>query len=344
MTPEILSLRIIHKSSSILRRILLGFVLVEQLRAYIVLTQARYEGQGLPVEYFRLSTTSDLLSLVFALAVIALIIWAIIKPQRIGPGRTLSLALFASLMLWLDYGVRRGEASEFSPEAAIALIVSMCLLLAVLLTHSRPNHPKWLRSFRIFRNTAAILFLLILFGFIYAFYFTTYSGVQEITDFNADAGVVLGAAVWRGNGLGERPSPALRERLDVGYDLLVGRAVPLLVLTGASAPGELAEAEVARRELVRRGVDPSQLIMETSSHTTLEQVRYMREVLQAKQNWSRFVLISDQYHLARVSEMCQFNRLTTIACPSLIHQTFLDLLYYRIRESVALVEYWLLGR
>ncbi|MDP4199346.1 MAG: YdcF family protein [Bacteroidota bacterium] len=323
---------------------MLGLVLLEQIRAYIVLTQARYSGQGLATEYFRLNTTSDLLSLGFAILIVALTCWGMLFPRRIGEGRTLTLALFSTVMLWLDYGVRRSEASDFSPEAAVALLLSMCLLLAVLLTHSRPQLSVWAKSFRILRNTGVILLLFVLFAFGYAFVFPTYSGTQEIIGFNADAGVVLGAAVWRGHGLGDRPSPALQERLDVGYDLLVRRAVPRLVLTGASAPGELAEAEVARQDLLKRGIDASQIIMETTSHTTLEQVRYMREELQGKQNWSRFVLISDQYHLARVSEMCRFNRLSTIACPSRIRQSFLDLLYYRLRESVALMEYWLLGR
>jgi len=344
MALKNLSLQIIQRSSIIMRRVLLGFVLVEQLRTYLVLCQARYEGQGLPAEYLRFTTTSDLLSLVYTVAILALIVWAIIRPQRIGSGRTVALALFSTLLLWLDYGVRRSEASEFLPEAAIALILAMCLLLAVLLTGSKPERSPWARTLRIVRNSAGLFVLLILFAFVYAFLFPMYSDTREVTAFNADAGVVLGAAVWRGHGLGERPSPALRERLDVGYDLLTKRAIPRIVVTGASAPGELAEAEVARRDLIRRGIDPSQIIEETASHTTLEQVRYVREELQAKQNWSRFVLISDQYHLARASEMCRFNRLTVIACPSNIHQSFLDLLYYRVRESMALVEYWMLGR
>lgn len=327
-----------------LRRTLLILVLLEQVRAYVVLTQARYQGQGLAVQYLRFSTTSDVLSLLLALTIVGLVLWALFRPARIGKGRTLSLSIFSTLMLWLDYGVRRTEASEFQPEAAVALIISFCLLLAVLLTKSKPDRTPLRRTISIVRNTAGILAVLILASFVYAFSYPTYSGTQEISDFNADAGVVLGAAVWRGQGLGERPSPALRERLDVGYDLIMKRAIPRLVVTGASAPGELAEAEVARLDLIKRGIEQSQVIEETSSHTTLEQVRFLREELHEKQTWSRFVLISDQYHLARVSEMCRFHGLKTIACPSRIKQAVIDLLYYRLRESVALLEYWLLGR
>src|ERR1051325_4953212 len=206
------------------------------MRAFVVLTQARYEGQGLPVHYLRFSTTSDVLSLLFAVVIMGLVLWAIVYPARIGKGRTVSLAIFSTLMLWLDYGVRRTPASDFEPEAAVALILSFCLLLAVLLTTSKPHRTRARRTLDIIRNTAGILVVLVLATFVYAFAYPTYTGTEEITDFNADAGVVLGAAVWRGHGLGDRPSPALRERLDVGYDLLMKRAIPRLVVTGASAP------------------------------------------------------------------------------------------------------------
>ncbi len=53
------------------------------------------------------------------------------------------------------------------------------------------------------------------------------------------------------------------------------RSAPLIV-TGGSASGKLAEAEVARNELLHMGVDSSQIIEENSSHTTFEQVRFLR--------------------------------------------------------------------
>ena len=327
-----------------LKRLVLLVTLAGQPLAYKILTEARYEGQGLIPIYLRLTTVSDLLSLIMAATAAIAIVLAIVQPRRISLARAMVACGFMGLLMWLDLGVRRTPASDFAPEAAVALILSMCALLAVLLTRSRPLSRGRTRAFRIAKNAVYIFVLLTLFAFGYSFFFPTYSGMQEIANFNADAGVVLGAAVWRGHGLGDRPSPALRERIDAGYDLLTKGAIPRIVLTGASAPGELAEAEVARKDLLKRGIDPSQIVEETNSHTTLEQVRFMRDDLFGKQNWSRFIIISDQYHLARVVEMCHFNGLHAIGSPSRIHQPFLDLLYYRVRESVALLEYWLLGR
>jgi len=326
------------------KRLLFILMLAAQAIGYIVLVQARYEGQGLTPIYVRLTTMSDILSIVFHLAIILLLVAALARPARIGRGRTISVAMLSGILLWLDFGVRRTPPDEFAPAAAVALLLAMFALLATLLTRSR----SWLRPFRrvlrVLRNTISIAVLLILFAFFYAFFFPTYSRIEDIASFNADAGVVLGAAVWSGLGLGERPSPALRERIELGYELLAAHAIPRIVVTGASAPGELAEAEISKRVLLKLGVDPSQIVEENASHTTLEQVRYLHDQLLEKQGWTRFVIVSDQYHLARVCEMCKFNGITAIGSPSRIHQPFLDLLYYRFRESMALLEYWLLGR
>jgi uncharacterized SAM-binding protein YcdF (DUF218 family) len=317
------------------KRIFLLIAVAAQAVGYVVLTDARYEGQGLAPIYFRATTMSDIASMLYFALAIGAIIVGIVRTDKIGRGRAACIAILSILVLWLDLGIRRTPPDEFTPEAAIAILLTMAALLAFL---SQKRFSK------IFRNFVLFAILPLFASFTYAFFYPTYSGTLDISNFNPDAGVVLGAAVWRGHGLGERPSPALRERIDLGYDLLTKKAIPRLVLTGAGAPGELAEAEVSKIYLLKRGVDPNQLIEETESHTTLEQVRYLHDDLFAKQNWSRFVIISDQYHLARVCEMCKFNGLMVIGSPSLIHQTFLDLGYYRIRESVALLEYWMLGR
>ena len=327
-----------------LKRVMLVLILAAQPLAYKLLAEARYEGQGLATTYLRFTTTSDVLSIILAIIASLLIVVASIRPSRISLGRTIAAFVFTGILLWLDDGLGRMDPNEFSPEAGIALILSTCGLLAVLGTRSRPASKPSVRISKILRNALLSFLTLAAFAFFYSFLFPTYTGLLEITNFNPDAGVIPGAAVWRGRGLGERASPTLHERIDVGYDLLVKKAIPRIVVTGSSAPGELAEAEVARLDFLKRGVDPSQILSETASHTTLEQVRYLRDELFIKQGWSRFVIISDQYHLARVVEMCRFSGISAIGCPSRIKQPFLDLLYYRVRESVALLEYWMLGR
>jgi uncharacterized SAM-binding protein YcdF (DUF218 family) len=325
-------------------RILLLFTLAMQALSYLLLTHVRYEGQGLAPIYFRVTTLSDIVSFLFSFIIVAFLLLALRKPERIGSARAIIVAILSGTLLWIDFGIRHTSPEEFTPEAAIAVLLAMFLLLALLFAPSPSAFGLIRRMLRVVRNVMTITALMLFIALMYGLFFTTYSTMNEIADFHADAGVVLGAAVWHGNGLGERPSPALRERIDLGHELLIHHAIPRIVVTGGSAPGKLAEAEVARIELLRLGVDSSQIIEENTSHTTFEQVRFLRDDLFQKHGWSRFVIVSDQYHLARVCEMCRFNGLTVIGSPSHIHEPFLDIAYYRLRESVAMLEYWFLCR
>lgn len=336
--------RLRSKRILIAKRLFLVGMFFSQVFAYKVLTEARYLGQGLDPIYLKFNTIGDILSIGIAALSLYLIVRTIVKPEYMSLTRVITATLFSLLLLWLDYGVRQFEASELSPVASIALILSTCILLGILFTRSNPEKLYRQRTMRIVRNALLVFGSLAVFSFFYSFTYPTYSDIKEIRDFDADAGVVLGAAVWRGNDLGERPSPTLNERINLGYELVSKKTVPRIVVTGGSAPGEQAEASVARKEFIRRGLDPSRVVTETKSHSTLDQIIYLREELAAKQNWERFVIISDHYHLARVGEMCKFNGVNAIGAPSRIEQPIYDLAWYRLRESMALLAYWLIGK
>ncbi len=327
------------------KRVLFLLTMLTQMVGYVVITQVRYEGQGLVPIYFRMMPLSDTISILFYFIILLFLVRAIINPKRIGSMRAMIVTILSGVLLWVDLGIRHTAPEDFTPEAATALLMAMFLLLAMLFSTSQRSTVSILRRIRVvFRNAVSMILVVLFASFLYGYFFKTYSEAGEISAFHADAGVILGAAVWHGNGLGERPSPALRERINLGNELLISHAIPRLVVTGGSGPGKLAEAEVAKLELLHLGVDSSRIIEENSSHTTFEQVRFLRDELYRKQGWSRFVILSDQYHLARVCEMCRYNGLTVIGSPSHIHEPILDLAYYRIRESVAMLEYWLLGR
>ena len=92
----------------------------------------------------------------------------------------------------------------------------MFLMLAMLLTSFRDVIGFFRRLIQVLRNTLVIAMFFVLFAFVYALLISAVSlEISAVSAFHADAGVILGAAVWSGNGLGERPSPALRERIDL---------------------------------------------------------------------------------------------------------------------------------
>jgi uncharacterized SAM-binding protein YcdF (DUF218 family) len=127
---------------------------------------------------------------------------------------------------------------------------------------------------------------------------------RERAPWRADAAVVLGAAVWRG-GL---PSPVLAQRARAGARLLREGRVRWVVTTGGTGARPPAEGEVGRRVVLEalRDVPGAEehVLAEMASHTTLDNLRFAREILRA--HGVRSVLVvSNGYHLARAVRMAR---------------------------------------
>ncbi len=154
-----------------------------------------------------------------------------------------------------------------------------------------------------------------------------------------DAGVVLGAAVWGGN----RPSPVLRERINKGYELLKQGTIKYIVLTGGGSPGEMTEAEVAKNELLKKGIDEKNIFAENKSNSTLEQITYVNNNLYKKNNWQNIILITDNFHLPRSQQICRFYGIKSLTVASDTPLSTESSFYYSIKESFALMLFWLFG-
>lgn len=151
-----------------------------------------------------------------------------------------------------------------------------------------------------------------------------------------DLGVVLGAAVWKG----DKPSPILLGRIHKAYDLYKSNNLKRILVIGGNAPGELTEAEVSYRNLLKLGVKKEDIKIEKNTSTTVEQVKYIKinEFLSGSE---KIIIISDQFHLKRVLEICKFFNIKAIGIASDTKYVFKKLLFYRVRESVALLLFWL---
>ncbi len=143
-----------------------------------------------------------------------------------------------------------------------------------------------------------VIFLLLgtlawLFGATYLYGLRT-SGEQ------ADAAIVLGAAVW-----GEEPCPVFRERINHGLALYrEGRVKRILMTGGRGDATRPAESIAARNYAVRQGVPPDAILVETASRSTYENMVYSKEVMEA--NGLRSALIvSDPIHMRRAMVMAR---------------------------------------
>jgi vancomycin permeability regulator SanA len=327
-----------------IRRALIALAAVVESFSFYVLTKARFEGQGLVAEFFRFNTRSDIISNLLYIFTLVLLLRTFFKPENISLRRAIVLVAISIVIIAITFEARDFEAGEFPRLASIIYLFARAVFMAILIPRREYDLAHLAGIMQVLKNTAFVLLTAIVFTFIFSFTYTVSTDYAELKRFDADAAVILGAAVWHGNELGERPSPTFTERIKIGEDLMKHDVVQKLVVTGAAAPGEHPEGEVGQSELIKRGIEENRITIESKSHSTLEQVLYLRDELMKKQSWSKFIIVSDQYHLARVIEMCKFNGIDAIGTPSNIKQSFLTLGYYRLRESIALLAYWILGK
>jgi len=117
-------------------------------------------------------------------------------------------------------------------------------------------------------------------------------------DANADAAVVLGAAVWSNN-----PSPVFRERINHAIELYRRRKVRKVIFTGGQGnPNEPTEASSARTYALANGIPIQDILVEEKSHTTFENIVYAKQVAGAN-NLKTVLLVSDPMHMRRAMTM-----------------------------------------
>ncbi len=184
-------------------------------------------------------------------------------------------------------------------------------------------------------------FILII-GFVgFAFFYSIfsmqdkYTGDENLT--KADVAVVFGSAVFADN----KPSPSLAKRVEKAVDLYQKGYVKKIQLTGGNAPGELSEAEVGYNVVKRFRVDLKDVTMEKKTSSTTEQVQFIKQNLVKKDKPKQIIVISDGFHLNRINEICYFNNIHPQLVPSELKLSWEKNIYYKLRESVGLIFFWL---
>ncbi|WP_158289520.1 YdcF family protein [Paenibacillus flagellatus] len=141
----------------------------------------------------------------------------------------------------------------------------------------------------------------------------------------ADCIIVLGAAVWNG-----KPSPALKERLDVALDAYNRKLAPRLIATGGiGLPGEPSEAETIKSYLVQHGVPANAILVEDRSRSTYENLQNSRALMRER-GWKSAVLVTHGFHAFRAHMMANMLGIESTVEPVRIRPG--RLAYYTIRE------------
>ena len=138
----------------------------------------------------------------------------------------------------------------------------------------------------------------------------TYSDNSD--DTQADAAVVLGAAVWS-----QGVSPVFRERINHAMDLYRRGRVHKIIFTGGQGNRtEPTEAAAARDYAVSNGISPRDILIEQRSHTTYENLVYAKQLADTH-GLKKVLIVSDPMHMKRAIAMAHDVGLDAYPSPTL---------------------------
>ena len=75
----------------------------------------------------------------------------------------------------------------------------------------------------------------------------------------------------------------------------------------------------------------------------MEQIWFVRNNLFKKNNWSKIIIISDNFHLFRASEICKFNDINVDCIATETPLSTEGGINFCIKESFAVLFFWLFG-
>ena len=152
--------------------------------------------------------------------------------------------------------------------------------------------------------------------------------------------IVLGAGVN-----GNVPSLSLQERIRAAYDYLTANPDTAAILSGGQGPGEeITEAACMYRELTAMGIDGSRLLLEEKSTSTMENLTFSMELVQAQQGirLQRVGIVSSEYHQFRAGLFAKELGLEAVGIPAKTTWFTLRWNYY-LREIAAVWKYLIFG-
>ena len=150
---------------------------------------------------------------------------------------------------------------------------------------------RWLSRILKFSALALVVIVLVTAVRIYRYGSTS-------VDTNADAAIVLGAAVWTNS-----VSPVFRERINHAIELhRLGKVSKLIFTGGHGSANEPTEAATARAYALANGVPSQDILVEQKSHTTYENISYAKQLADANKI-KKVLVVSDPLHMRRAMTM-----------------------------------------
>jgi len=333
-----------NKNNSTILIYIFTISLLELILTFLI----KYDLNSIPIRDFNLFYIGNILPVGLELVLILFIFGQLFSKKKIQISHQVILFLFITTsfaLLLASYLVNKigfNFPSEYIfnypysrvvPGAALMISFFLKLFTITLLLNLffNSNYVVYLKSM----VTTLFIFLI---GFLTIFAFTTKNGFssEKLKPSSKTLGVVLGAAVWN-----DKPSTLFKGRIEKATELVKNKRASHIQLTGSNAPGEISEAKAAYYYALSLGIKKHFMDTEENTTTTTEQIKFIKKNLANNRNYSSILIVSDQFHLTRVLEICKFFGVKAIGVASDYKLTSEKLLYYRLRESIALLFFWL---
>ncbi len=115
--------------------------------------------------------------------------------------------------------------------------------------------------------------------------------------------IIHGAGLLRGDQL----SKLLRDRVDKAIRIYRKDPTPPKLIPSGGRGGDetISEAEAMRRYLLEQGIPPEDILMEDASATTMENLRFSKQILDGLEGRKYTALVTSNYHVYRALRYCR---------------------------------------
>ncbi len=180
----------------------------------------------------------------------------------------------------------------------------------------------------------AVLVLLALLGAAALIGFVYYMETHLPTAVGSDVIIVLGAQV-KPDGT---PSVALERRLTAALESYDEHRQTVIVCGAQGANEPAPEGDVMREWLIARGVLPEDVVAETASFNTRENLRYAKAIMEHR-GLSKALVVTSDYHVARALALCRQEGIDATGKGSPSKPEYF--IKNHIREGLSWIKFWL---
>lgn len=181
--------------------------------------------------------------------------------------------------------------------------------------------------------------LFIVFGNLYSF-LAFYIGkiATRDTKTKSDVILVLGAKAYHGNSY----NPCLVSRVTHAVDLYKAKYAPkILVSGGLDKEDHVSEAETMKKIAINLGVPSNDILLETASSSTYENLLFSQKVLKSD-HLNSVIIVTEPFHAARTALVAEKLGLKYTVSPTTTSPCWLPWKYfslYFLKEPFAVILY-----